>query len=239
LLRRRAAGEPLRSLASDYGVAHTTLGDYFARPEVAREVRELARLLRAEQRAGRRWEREQEQQVRRQAREQAQREREWDRVVAAGRAELSRRQARGWRLTRADERLIERPATRKEMHSQSDEIAAGVVASGGGIDAIVEATDSRTRANVYATIDPAVLVRAFRNEAVLLAAAEPERGRLRQLVPDPELIRRRAAGESLRRLARDYRGAHTTLGRYFRRPAVTAQLDAAGRQRRRRSARPR
>jgi hypothetical protein len=43
LLCRRAAGEPLRRLAVDYGVAHTTLGRYFARPEVARQLRELRR----------------------------------------------------------------------------------------------------------------------------------------------------------------------------------------------------
>jgi transposase-like protein len=45
LLCRRAAGETLRVLAVDYGVAHTTLGRYFARPQVARRVRELRRRL--------------------------------------------------------------------------------------------------------------------------------------------------------------------------------------------------
>ena len=45
LIRRRATGEPLRQLAGDYGVAHTTLGRWFARPEVARQLRELARRL--------------------------------------------------------------------------------------------------------------------------------------------------------------------------------------------------
>jgi hypothetical protein len=34
LLRRRAAWEPLRMLASDYDVAHTTLARFFARPEI-------------------------------------------------------------------------------------------------------------------------------------------------------------------------------------------------------------
>jgi hypothetical protein len=43
LARRRAAGETLRRLASDYGVAHTTLGRWFARPEVARQLHELRR----------------------------------------------------------------------------------------------------------------------------------------------------------------------------------------------------
>lgn len=39
LIRRRAAGEPLRSLAVDYGVSHTTLSHYFARPLVAKQLR--------------------------------------------------------------------------------------------------------------------------------------------------------------------------------------------------------
>ena len=53
------------------------------------------------------------------------------------------------------------------------------------------------------------------------------RRRLRKLVPDAELIRRRAAGEPLRELASDYDDvAHTTLGRYFKRPEVAKQLRA-------------
>jgi hypothetical protein len=43
LVRRRAEGEALRLLASDYGVAHTTLARYFARPEVARQLRAVRR----------------------------------------------------------------------------------------------------------------------------------------------------------------------------------------------------
>jgi len=39
------------------------------------------------------------------------------------------------------------------------------------------------------------------------------RRRLRRLVPDAELLRRRLAGEPLRELARAYGVAHTTLGR--------------------------
>jgi len=42
-MRRRAAGETLRRLASDYGVAQTTLGRWFARPEVARQLHQLQR----------------------------------------------------------------------------------------------------------------------------------------------------------------------------------------------------
>ena len=44
LIRRRAAGETFRELAPAYGVSHTTLSRYFARPEVVQ-------VLRAEQRA--------------------------------------------------------------------------------------------------------------------------------------------------------------------------------------------
>ena len=41
------------------------------------------------------------------------------------------------------------------------------------------------------------------------------RRRLRRLVPDPALFRRRAAGETLRQLAADYSVSHTTLGRFL------------------------
>jgi hypothetical protein len=67
-------------------------------------------------------------------------------------------------------------------------------------------------------------VRAFENEAAAAAAAEPERDRLRRLVPDHQLLPRRAAGEPLRRLAAEYGVAHTTLGRWFARPEVARQL---------------
>jgi hypothetical protein len=50
LFRRRAGGEPLRDLAPDYGVQHTTLGRFFARPEAARELKRMQRLIRTEQR---------------------------------------------------------------------------------------------------------------------------------------------------------------------------------------------
>jgi hypothetical protein len=51
--------------------------------------------------------------------------------------------------------------------------------------------------------------------------------RVRRLVPDPELLRRRAAGETLRELAADYDVWHTTLSRYFARPEVGNQLKRA------------
>ena len=51
LFRRRAAGEPLREIAAGYGVSHTSLSRYFARPEAAKELRRAEQLNRAEQRA--------------------------------------------------------------------------------------------------------------------------------------------------------------------------------------------
>jgi hypothetical protein len=62
------------------------------------------------------------------------------------------------------------------------------------------------------------------------------RRRLRRLVPDVELVRRRVAGETLRVLAADYGVAHTTLGRYFARPEVVRQLHEAGQGERRAAA---
>jgi hypothetical protein len=109
LIRRRAAGEPLRRLASDYEVAHTTLGRYFGRPELAKQLKQSGKTKR--------------------------------------------------------------------------------------------------------------------------------RPRLRGLVPDQELIRRRAAGEPLRELASDYEVAHTTLGRYFERPEVAKQIKEAAKQLRAEAAR--
>ena len=43
LLQRRVAGEPLRRIALNYGVSHTTLGRWFRRPSVARQMEELKR----------------------------------------------------------------------------------------------------------------------------------------------------------------------------------------------------
>jgi hypothetical protein len=54
-------------------------------------------------------------------------------------------------------------------------------------------------------------VRAFDN-AGAGAAGPVDRARLRRLLPDPELVRRRAAGETLRWLVCDYGVAHTTVG---------------------------
>ena len=170
LIRRRAAGEPLRELASDYDdVAHTTLGRYFKRPEVAKQ-------LRAEQRAAaarRLAERRLEQEVRRKAREQAAAEREDAgrvRAVVAERTSRRRRPRSGYEAW-LDERDERRPLTRADLHSQSDEKAARVVAAGGGMQAVIEATGLRTLENVVHLIDPAILKDAYNND--LLRQAQP------------------------------------------------------------------
>jgi len=162
LIRRRAADEPLRELAFDYDVAHTTLGRYFERPEVAKQLKEAASQLRAEERAAARRrsaERRLEQDVRRRAREQAATEREQARRASAALAAITSRKRRArtplgdW----LDERDLRRPLTRAELWSTADEIAAGVVARGGGMQAVIEATGFH-RENVVRGIDPAILM---------------------------------------------------------------------------------
>jgi hypothetical protein len=157
-------------------------------------------------------------QARRWAKEQAALARERARHTPAARPRRSVYAA--W----LDERDARLSLTRADLPSRSDELAACAVASGGGIEALLEATGLRTRENVLRLIDPTILVRAFDNEAAAAACAEPERDRLRRLQPDHELVRRRAAGEPLRRLAAEYGVAHTTLGRWFARPGVARQL---------------
>src|SRR5262245_47520481 len=166
LLRRRAAGEPLRALASDYGVAHTTLGRYFARPEVATQLRQAAKLLRAEQRRQRAARRRLERELRGRAREQAAAERGQARRarVAARERSSGRRRPRGDYEAWLDERDARQPPSRSDLHSRSDETAARVVAAGGGSEAVLEATGLRSFENAAGLIDPAILVRALDND---------------------------------------------------------------------------
>jgi hypothetical protein len=221
LVRRRAGGETLRELAADYGVAHTTLGRFFARPEITSELKQAGRLVRRERRAAaeqRAVERRREREVRRQAKEQVALE---DRLRAARAVRAAQAAARGRRRSAyaawLDERDARQPLSRADLHSRNDERAARTVAASGGLQAVLEATGLRTCENVLRLIDPVILVQAVNNDAAASALAEPARDRLRRLVPDPELVRRRAAGESLRRIAADYGVAHTTLHRYFQR----------------------
>jgi hypothetical protein len=195
---------------------------YFARAEAARQLLEAKRSGRAERRAAatrRAMERQAEQAIRRQAKEQAALARARSAAAAAS-APRPRRSAHEAWLDECDARL---PLLRGDLRSGSDELAERAVEAGGGIEAVIEATGLRTRENALRALDPAILVRAFDNDTA--SAAVPADGaRLRRLVPDPELVRRRAAGETLRRLACDYGVAHTTVGRWFARPEVAKRL---------------
>jgi hypothetical protein len=234
LLRRRAADEPLRQLAADYDVAHSTLCRYFARPEVRKQLRVMVRQLRADQRqvaACRVADRRLERHVRRRAEEQAARETEQARIYRAHLAAWkSGRRTRGdshaaWLDARDAPRL---PPTRADLHSTYDKEAEQVVAAGGGTRGLLVATELPTLEAAADSIDPELLRQAFDNDA--LARAEPQllaltqQPPLRRLVADMQLLRRRAAGEPLRALARDYEVAHTTLVRFFARPQIKHQL---------------
>ena len=63
-----------------------------------------------------------------------------------------------------DERDASQPLTRADLHSRNDDIAARVVADGGGVQAVLDATDLRTLENVKNLIDPAILKRAYDND---------------------------------------------------------------------------
>lgn len=177
LLRRRAAGEPLRELAADYDVSHTTLSRYFDRPEVAKQLRQAVRQLRAAQRAAearRVDERRLEQEVRRKAKEVAlERERARRALAVSGNPGARRRRARTPYEAWLDEHDARLQLTRADLHSRSDEIAARVVAEGGGMQAVIDATGLRTRENVLRSIDPASLEQALQNDALQQAQPPP------------------------------------------------------------------
>jgi hypothetical protein len=168
LIRRRAAGEPLRQLASDYGVAHTTLGRYFERPELAKQVREAAKQLRAEAARRSAERRRLEREVRGKAREQVAAERKQARSARAAALELSSRRRRAHSPEEAwlDERDARQPPTRADLYSRADEAAARVVAAGGGSEAVIEATGLRTLENVAQLIDPVIVTRALDNDSL-------------------------------------------------------------------------
>ncbi len=149
LIRRRAAGEALRELAREYGVRHTTLSRYFARPEVAKQLKEAARLLRAERQAvAARLHAEQEgkREVRRLAQQQGAEGRR-----AGGRSEPA---AHG-----SAARSVPRTGRR---HSALEQAAARAVEAGGGMQAVIEMTRLRPLENELTLIDPAILERALK-----------------------------------------------------------------------------
>jgi IS30 family transposase len=127
LIRRRATGGPFRELAADYGVAHTTVGRYFARPQVKKELAQARRQLRAEQAARTSEWRRLEPAVRGRANEQAAREREQQKRFQVAWAEQRSR----WRPPREQyETLLNEhdaprlPPTRADQHNTFDDLAA-------------------------------------------------------------------------------------------------------------------
>jgi hypothetical protein len=120
------------------------------------------------------------------------------------------------------------PPTRADRHSTYDKEAEQVVAAGGGTQALLAATELPTLEVAAGSIDPELLAQAFDNDALERAQPQPlaltGRPRLRRLVPDTQLLRRRAAGEPLWMLASEYDVAHTTLARFLARPEIKRQL---------------
>jgi hypothetical protein len=120
------------------------------------------------------------------------------------------------------------PPTRADRHSTYDKEAEQVVAAGGGTEALLAATELPTLEVAAGSIEPDLLARAFDNDALERAQPQPlaltGRLRLRRLVPDTQLLRRRAAGEPLWMLASEYDVAHTTLARFLARPEIKRQL---------------
>jgi hypothetical protein len=155
LVRRRAAGEPLRRLALDYGVAHTTLARYFRRPEAAQQLRRARRGAQVERRAAAAEQLEERRlvrEVRRQARERAAQARERARHSGSGAGRTLTGGVRGTRI---------------------NSLAELAVCAGGGLEAVAEATGLRTRANVLQLIDATPMLRAVDNDRAAFAVREP------------------------------------------------------------------
>ena len=174
-------------------------------------------------------ERRLERQVRKRAEEQAALEHEQERHYRAERARWNADRPFGgaeaiWRHSRYEPEL----RLASDLHSTYDREALQVVAAGGGTRALLAATGLPTLESALRQIDPVVLAQVFEKDALERAQLQPvtlgSGPRLRRLVPDAELLRRRAAGEPLRALASDYTVAHTTLVRFFARAEINRQL---------------
>jgi lambda repressor-like predicted transcriptional regulator len=204
LLERIAAGESLRSLARELGVAHTTLSRSLRRPEVAAALRAAKRRLRAQHARERRAEKE----LRRRARPQARSDR-----TNHGRSGTTRR---------SDEALWS-----TDRVSRNDQLAAQTVAAGGGIQELIEATGLPTRLAVYESIDPGLGVEALANDDQRPPSRQGA-GTSRRFTPGPALVARRAARESLRSLEQDAGVSAATLSRAFGRPEVAEEVRVQG-----------
>jgi hypothetical protein len=217
LYERRVAGEPLRTLALDYDVHHSTLVRFFRRPEAILELREARRRIRVESKA----QKESVRVIKKRARDDQKRDRWLQSWSPPQRLYLSEE------MVRLDFNEAPRGLTSQERYSESDHKAAEVVALGGGVEEVIEATGLRTLENVFRNIDPQIMRGAVANDD-----DRPDVRRLRRLAPDHELMRRRAAGETLRSIAADYDVSHTSLSRYYNRSEVAKQLRAQQRRRR-------
>jgi hypothetical protein len=224
LFDRRVAGESQRSLARDYGVVHSTLGDFFRRPDGVLGLEAARRRLQAARRARQAMERELQQNVRKRAQEDAKHDR---RLESWARRRTRRAGYEGW----LDEHDAPRGLSSRERFSVNDDLAETVVAAAGGVEQVIDVTGLRTRENALHSVDAQIMRRALVNDAKFPSNARPDDRGLRRLVPDSELIRRGAAKEPARSIAADYGVCHTTILRYFKRSAVAKQLLRAQRRR--------
>jgi len=217
LFDRRVAGESLRALARDYGVEHSTLSDFFRRPDGVLGLREARLRLQQELKTRQATLRRLKQDVQRRARA----DKEHDRRLEAWVRRRPRRSGyEGW----LDEHDSPRGLGSRDRFSASDDLAEAVVAVGGGLEQVIDATGLRTRKNALHSVDAQIMRRALANDTKFPSNARPDDRGLRRLVPDSELIRRGAAEETLRSIAADYGVSHTTIFRYFKRAEVSKQL---------------
>jgi lambda repressor-like predicted transcriptional regulator len=200
LLERIAAGEPVRALAREIGIVHTTLLHSLRRPEVASELSAIRQRQRAEQQSRRAEERRWEKELPRRAKEQEAWARELEKM----------------------DKLSGRDSA--DRLSTNDTVAAQIVAAGGGIQELIAATELPNRLAVYESIDPRFAQTARANDR---SRPKDQLATGSGFEPDHGMIERRAGGESLRSLASDSDVSYSTLSRAFARPHVAKQVQAA------------
>jgi hypothetical protein len=199
LVERVAAGESLRSIGREFGVAHTTLGRRLQCPRMKAALREAKRRRRLEEKQRLALEKE----VRARAKVEAARDRQL-----------------------ADQGDGSRRLSSTERRSENDELAAQAVAAGAGIKELIEVTGLRTPKNLLVAIDPQIVDRALKNDR-RRPKEKPPAGRYSHFTPDDALIARRVAGEPFRSLAEDADVSHSALCRSFARPEVEAKVQTA------------
>ena len=175
--RRRAAGEPLRTIALDYGdpaPAHTTISRALKIDEDA-EAKALA------QKEARRLDRERARRLRENGPPAHDRPEDHEMTapdqLADDTGPRGRQGGRIVGLTRAtghvavlDRNDSRRPPTRADLYKPVDHQAEEAVDKGGGMQAVLEATGLHALKNVVNLIDPAILERARQNDAAAPSA---------------------------------------------------------------------